>query len=77
MKASVRQQRLGFLAGITPAAPDALRGGWGDGMKEVLFDMDGHGRVNLASIAQDVGGKNVLCVVEGAVKRTGTGSSLL
>jgi hypothetical protein len=73
VKASLRQQRLNFLAQIKPVSSEGVKGGWGDGMREILLDMDGHGYAKLASIGQGPDGKTALCVVEGAVKEGADG----
>lgn len=74
---AVRQQRLVFLAGlkVTPAA--GLSGGWTDGVTEVLFDLIPNGRAELVSTTDDQGGKPAICVVDGLVRTSPDGLTIV
>lgn len=64
---AIREQRLTFLQSIKAQVPDGLRGGWGDGITEVLLQSDESGHAKLASFTHALGSRSAVCVVEGKV----------
>ncbi|WP_162792299.1 hypothetical protein [Novosphingobium sp. P6W] len=69
--ASLKDQRRQFLSGIRPGDWQGMKGGWSDGMKEVLLDLNDKGYAKVASISHTFDGSKGICVIEGTAASAG------
>jgi hypothetical protein len=74
--ASIRQQRVAFLQTIKAQSPQGVRGGWANGLTEVLLDLRDDGQAKLVSITHVMGSRSAVCVVQGSVRQEPDGVTI-
>lgn len=73
---SIRQQRVAFLQTIKAQSPQGVRGGWANGLTEVLLDLHDDGQAKLVSITHVVGSRSAVCMVKGSVRQEQEGVTI-
>ncbi|WP_165921502.1 hypothetical protein [Novosphingobium sp. PhB57] len=71
--ASLKDQRHQFLSSIRPGDWQGMKGGWSDGMKEVLLDLNDRGHAKIVSISHTLDRGKGICVIEGSAASAGDG----
>ena len=68
-----RTMRLSFLDLIDTDTHDDLRGGWSDGVQEMLLDINASGGAKLMTTGEHIGEEKSVCVIEGTATQVADG----